>query len=89
MTFCFIEAGQIDMLGVFENLGDRLTFGVAEYPVAVVQVAVQFHEPDGDEAIEPSVGQRLHGLLKAVLPETLLQPFPLLGHSKGKWLRRR
>ena len=36
------------------------SFGMAQDPEAVVEVAVQFHVPDGDQAVEPCVGHRLH-----------------------------
>ena len=65
MTFVAVEARQIDVLGVFEDLRGGLAFGVAQHPVAVVEVAVQLHVADGDEAVEPGVGHRLHRLRRS------------------------
>lgn len=42
--------------------------------VAVVQVAgLQLHEAQGDEAVEPNVGHRLHGKRKAIPLDGLQQ----------------
>ena len=62
-----IQARQVQMLGVPQDLRQEQARGMAQHPEAVVQVPVQFHEADGDEAVEPGVGRRLHGLLEAVL----------------------
>ena len=51
-----------DVFGVFEDFGRGLAFGMAEDSVAVVEVAVQIHVAEGDEAVEPGVGHRLHDL---------------------------
>ena len=61
------EAGQIGAVGVLQDLGQRAPAGVAQHPEAVVQVAVQLHEADGGEAIEPGVSRSFHDLLKALL----------------------
>ena len=50
-----------------------LPVGVAEHPVAVVEVAVQLHVPDGDEPVEPRIGQRLHRRLEAVPLDPLFE----------------
>ena len=78
-----LQPRQIDMLGVFENFRRRLAFGVAQDPVAVVQVAVQFHEPDGDQPVEPCVGQGLHRLLEAMPLDAVFELLPLLGDGTG------
>ena len=78
-----LQPRQFDMLGVFEDFRRRLAFGMAQDPVAVVQVAVQFHEPDGDQPVEPCVGHRLHRLLEAVLLDALFELLPLLGDGTG------
>ena len=67
------------MLGLFEDFRRRLAFGVAQDPVAVVQVAVQFHEPDGDQPVEPCVGHRLHRLREAMPLDAVFELLPLLG----------
>ena len=51
-----VEARQLDMFGMFHDLGQRLALRVAEHPVAVVEIAMKFHEPDGHEPVEPGVG---------------------------------
>ena len=79
MTVLLVQARQFDMLGVFEDFRRRLAFGMAQDPVAVVEVAVQFHEPDGDQPVEPCVGQRLHRLLEAVPLDAVFELLPLLG----------
>ena len=89
MTVLLSQPRQIDVLGVFEDFRRRLAFGVAQDPVAVVQVAVQFHEADGDEPVEPGVGHRLHRLPEAVLLDPLLQLLPLLGDRTGNAPGRR
>ncbi len=71
------------MLGVFHDLGRGFAFGVAQHPVAVVEVAVQLHEPDGHEPVEPGVGHRLHDLLEAMPLDPLFQLLPLAGHGAG------
>ena len=78
-----LEARQVDILRALEDLGGGLALGVAQDPVPVVQVTVQFHEADGHQAVEPGVGEGLHGLLEAVTLDALLQLLPLLGDRAG------
>ena len=82
----FLQPRQVDMLGVFEDFGRRLAFGVAQDPVAVVEVAVQFHEPDGDQPVEPRIGHRLHDRLEASLLDMPFQTFAFFRHMAGKGL---
>ena len=42
---------------------------MAQDTVTVVQVAMQFHETYGCEAVKPRIGHRLHGLLEALYPD--------------------
>ena len=68
-----VEARQIDMLGVFEDLrASVLPFGMAQDAVAVVEVAVQLHEANRHKPVEPGVGHRLHRLLEALLLRCVL-----------------
>ena len=84
-----VQARQFDMLGVFEDFRRRLAFGVAQDPVAVVEVAVQFHVPDGDQPVEPCVGQGLHRLLEAVPLDPLLElPSACSATARGTPARR-
>ena len=46
---------------------------MAQHPVAVVQVAVQLHEADRGEAVEPGVGRGLHDLLEALLRDSFFE----------------
>ena len=74
------------MLGMFENFRRRLAFRVAQHPVAVVQVAMQFHEADGDQPVEPRIGHRLHRLLEALACDAFFQPFALRRNMARKGL---
>ena len=58
---------------MLEDLRQAPPVRVAQHPVAVVQVAVQLHVADGDEAVEPGVGHGLHDLLEALLLDPLFQ----------------
>ena len=80
-----VEARQVDIGGMVEDLGPALAFGMAQDPVAVVEVAVQLHVADGDEAVEPGVGDGLHGRLEAVGLDALDQS-PC---GPRRWLRER
>ena len=57
---------------------------MAQYPVAVIKIAMQLHVPDGDQAVEPGVGDRVHGLREAVLGNPLFQGFRLDAMARGK-----
>ena len=67
-----------------EDLGARLTLGVAQDPVAVVQVAVELHVPDSHEAVEPGVGDGLHGLVKTMGLDANQECFTRLNGSLGE-----
>src|SRR5436309_13323004 len=69
------------MLSVFEDFGRVLAFGMAEDAVAVVEVAVQLHVAERDEAIEPGVGHRLHDLVEALALDALLQSPALMRYD--------
>ena len=81
-----VEAGEIQLGCMLEDLGAALAFGVAQDPVAVVEVAVELHVADGQEAVEPGVGDSLHRLVEAGASDPLLEAPPLLGHRKRKGL---
>src|SRR5262245_28285616 len=62
------------MFSVFEDFWrGLLRVRVAQHSVAVVQVAVQFHEADGRKSVKPNVGHGLHRRLKALSGNPLLQ----------------
>jgi hypothetical protein len=79
-----VDARQIHVFGVFDDFGRGAAVRIAEHPVAVVQVAVQFHVADGDEAVEPGVGHRFHRLLESMECDPLLQSFPFGSHRLGE-----
>ena len=61
-----VETGQVDIGGMVEDLRPALAVGMAQDAVAVVEVAMQLHVANGDEAVEPGVGDGLHGGVEAV-----------------------
>ena len=68
--FGAVEAWKIDLGSMVEDFGMRLPFRMAQDPVAVIEVAVELHVADGDKAIKPGIGHRLHCLLKALILNT-------------------
>jgi hypothetical protein len=80
-----VQPWQIKVLGLFENLRNRLRrIRMAQYPVAVVKIAVQLHIPDGDQAVEPGVSDRLYGLPEAVLGNPFFQSLTFGRNSARK-----
>ena len=75
-----LEPGQIDEMRLLQNFRRRLAGRIAQDAQTVIEVPVQLHEADGDEAVEPRVGERLHRLLEAVAADALLQTPTLLSH---------
>ena len=61
-----IETREVDVGRMVEDLGASQAFGMAQDPVAVIEVAVQLHVADGYEAVEPGVGDGLHCGFEAV-----------------------
>ena len=55
------------------NMAHVVAFGVAQDSVAAVQIAMQFHITNGGQAVEPSVGNSFHGLLKTLALDRLFQ----------------
>ena len=60
---------QVDRLG--ENLGLKGVLLIGEHAHAGGQVAVDLHKAQGNEAVEPGIGHFLHDLLIAVLARLL------------------
>ena len=61
-----VEAREVDVGGMVEDLGAAFSLRVAQDAVAVVEVAVQLHVANGGEAVEPGVGDGFHGGVEAV-----------------------
>ncbi len=74
------EARQVDVFGVLEDLRRLLTVRMGQNPVAMVEVSVDFHETNGDEAVEPRVGHCLHGLLEPIPFDACLKLFALVSN---------
>jgi hypothetical protein len=58
----------------------QTAFAARQHTVAVVEVVVDLHVAQRGETVEPGVGDRLHGLRKAVLLHALDQAFALFMH---------
>ncbi len=65
---------------MFKYLGEWFSFRVAQYPVATVQVTVQFHVTYRGQAIEPGVGNGFHHLMEALLFDSFFQLAALVHH---------
>ena len=63
--FFSVELGEVDVGCVVEDFGAALAFGMTQDAVAVFEVAVELHVADGDQAVEPGVGDGLHGLRRS------------------------
>ena len=74
-----LQACQSNMLGLFQDFRRRFTVGMTQNPIAMFQVAMQFHEPDSDQPIEPSVGYCLHRRLKAMPCDALFELLAFAG----------
>src|ERR1035441_311084 len=69
------------MLRLIDDFRRWVTFGVAQYSVAVFQVCVQFHESNCNQAIEPGIGHSLHGVLETMLFDAGFELISLLQDS--------
>ena len=76
-----VQPRQLDVLGLLQDLRHRTIRRVAQHAEAVIQIAVQLHEADGGEAVEPGVGGGLHDLLEALLPDALDESLALAAHG--------
>ena len=81
-----VQTRQLDIGGVVEDLRAALACGMAQHPVAVVEIAVQLHVADGHEAVEPGVGDGLHGGVEAVGVNPLNQTAAGLGNGRREGL---
>ncbi len=52
--------------------------------VAVIQIAVQLHAAEGDEAVEPDIGHRLNDLIETLARDAELDRPSLTAHDSGK-----
>ena len=75
-----VQARQVEVLNVVEDLW-LLTLRVAEHTIAVAQVALKLHKADGDQAVEPCIGQGLNHSSKALLLNAATQLGALLGNA--------
>ncbi|MCG3775229.1 MAG: hypothetical protein JW395_2060 [Nitrospira sp.] len=60
-----VQAREVNPLGMFKNLRLHIACGMAQDPVAMVEIPVQFHEANGHKPVEPRVGDGFHSPLKA------------------------
>src|ERR1700674_4490528 len=57
---------------------------MAQHSIAVLKIAVELHEANGDEPVEPSVGQRFHRLAEPVSIKSIEQLLSLSDNRCGE-----
>ncbi len=67
---------------MFQDLRQRTAAWVTQHPETMVQIAVQFHETNGGEAVEPGVGGGLHDRREALLRDPLRELAALDGDAR-------
>ena len=83
-----VQARQVHVGRVIQDLGTAWALGVAQDTVPVVQVPVELHVADGHEAVEPGVGHGFHGRLEPLGLYPLHELLAGRGHGRGKSLAR-
>jgi len=70
-----VEPGEIDAGGLLQDLGLDVAGRVAEHAEPVVEVAGELHVAEGDEPVEPGVGDRFDRDVKTVAGDPLFEGF--------------
>ena len=84
IDFLLVQPRQVEMNRLGENLRLELSGIVGEYPHMRGQIAVDLHEAQRGEAVEPSVGRFFHRLLVAVRRHFLDERTPLFLLGSGE-----